>query len=163
MVTLRPSCTEDEAFFYQVYASTRAAEMAMTGWADAEQTAFLQMQFAAQRHHYLRHYPAATYHVIVCDGEDIGRLVVEQTVDDILLMDIALLLAYRNAGIGTYLIRCLQAEAAVSNKLLRLHVDIHNPALRLYQRLGFQKIAESSFYWEMVWQANASDASSTSL
>jgi ribosomal protein S18 acetylase RimI-like enzyme len=44
------------------------------------------------------------------------------------------------------LVRALQAEAAASRKPLRIHVERFNPALRLYERLGFKQIADRGVY-----------------
>jgi ribosomal protein S18 acetylase RimI-like enzyme len=132
-----------------VYASTRADEMAITGWTAAQQEAFLQMQFHAQRQYYLQEYPSAEYHVIQRDGVDIGRQIVNRTNSEILLMDIALLPEYRNGGIGTALIQDLMAEAEQAGQPLRLHVEFFNPALRLYERLGFTRTGEMGVYFEM--------------
>ncbi len=41
---------------------------------------------------------------------------------------------------------------------VRLHVETFNRALRLYERLGFRPIAESSIYLEMEWNAPSQDA-----
>jgi ribosomal protein S18 acetylase RimI-like enzyme len=151
-ITLRPRGVEDEDFSYQVYASTREDEMALVDWSPAQKSAFLQMQFHAQRQSYQMHFPEATYQVILRDETSVGRLILNRTVDAISLMDIALLPAYRNAGIGTHLIQTLQAEARSAGKAVRLHVEPYNPALRLYTRLGFRIVAESDFYLEMEWR-----------
>jgi ribosomal protein S18 acetylase RimI-like enzyme len=152
LVALRPVQPEDAAFLYEVYASTRADEMAITGWTAAQQEAFLQMQFKAQRQYYLHEYPSAEYHVIQRDGVDIGRQIVNRTDGEILLMDIALLSEHRNGGIGTTLIRDLMAEAEQTDRPLRLHVEFFNRAVRLYERLGFSKIGDVSVYFEMEWR-----------
>jgi ribosomal protein S18 acetylase RimI-like enzyme len=135
-----------------VYASTRADEMALTGWTRAQQEAFLQMQFNAQRQYYLQEYPTAEYHILQRDGVDIGRLIVNRADGEILLMDIALLPEHRSGGIGTALIQDLMAEAAQAGKPMRLHVEFFNRALRLYERLGFSKIGEIGVYYEMEWR-----------
>ena len=152
VITLRPASDEDDALLYEIYASTRAEEVAAVDWPVAQKTAFLQMQFAAQRQHYLAHYPAATCAIVQLDGLDIGRLILDRTADEILLMDIALLPVYRNCGIGAHLIAALQTEAQSTGKSMRLHVHNFSPAIRLYQRLGFTLIAEKGFYWEMTWR-----------
>ena len=66
-------------------------------------------------------------------------------------MDIALLPAYRNAGIGSALLHALMAEAAQAGKPVRIHVEKQNPALRLYTRLGFVPIADRGVYWFLEW------------
>ena len=69
------------------------------------------------------------------------------------------------------MLRGLQSEAAAAGKprasrfrlrqgyggqtagrLLRIHVERFNPALRLYERLGFHPIADRGVYLFMEWQ-----------
>jgi len=69
-------------------------------------------------------------------------------------MDIALLPAHRNIGIGTKLIRELQEEARGAGKTLSIHVEQFNPALRLYERLGFKKVREFGLYYLMEWNVD---------
>ena len=104
-VTLRSVRAEDVTFMLGLYASTRADEMALTGWTVEQQDTFLQMQFNAQRQYYHEQFPAAEYHIIQRARVDIGRLIIYRAAGEMLLMDIALLPEYRNSGIGTQLIR----------------------------------------------------------
>ena len=154
-VTLRPARPIDQSFLQAVYASTRVEEMTLVDWPSEQKTAFLQMQFNAQAEHYRAYYPSATYQIILRDDLPMGRLIVNRSPHEILLMDIALLPEYRNTGIGTGLIRELQDESMRSGRALHLHVEIFNPALRLYQRLGFRSIGESGIYLEMEWNGPA--------
>ncbi len=150
---LRPLEPDDEAFSYRVYTSTRAEEMAQVPWSAAQQEAFLRMQYDAQRQHYLREYPGATWQVIECDGEPAGRLIVDRSEAELLLMDIALLPGWRGRGIGTTLVTALQAEAGAAGKPMHLHVEFFNPAWRLYERLGFGVLECSGIYCELEWRA----------
>jgi len=150
-VALRPATSDDEPFLARVYAATRAAELANVSWTDEEKAAFVQMQFAAQSQYYREHYPDTSFDVIVLDGQPVGRLYVARWSDEIRIVDIALLPAYCNRGLGTTLVRALQAEAAASRKPLRIHVERFNPALRLYERLGFSPIADRGVYLFMAW------------
>lgn len=148
---LRPVVTGDEDLLYRIYASTRMDEMASVNWTEAQKEEFLQMQFNAQTIHYRNHYPNAEYQIIQCeDGLPAGRLIVDRSGGSILLMDIALLPEFRNAGIGTILLKELLAEAAHKSQPVILHVEAFNPALRLYKRLGFIKTGENGIYHEMV-------------
>ncbi len=149
--TLRPAQPQDDSFLLDVYASTRAEEMAIVPWTDEQKQAFLQMQFNAQRESYRMQNPGAEFQVILQDEVPIGRLIVARKADEIELMDIALLPAYRGTGIGTALVRALQTEAAQAGKRVRLYVESFNPAHWLYERLGFVKVGEVTFYDEMEW------------
>ena len=151
-ISLRPFRSEDESLWYEIYASTRADEMALVDWSADQQQSFLQMQYNAQRAYYQMQFPEAQYSVIERAGEQIGRLIVDRAPDRILLIDIALLPEQREQGIGTSLIRDLMIEAEQTSKPLRLHVEFFNRALRLYERLGFSKIGEVGVYFEMEWR-----------
>jgi ribosomal protein S18 acetylase RimI-like enzyme len=146
---------DDQDFLFQVYASTRAEEMALVNWDAAQQHAFLQMQFNAQTQHYRIQYPHAEYSIILRDQAAIGRLIVNRADDEIMLMDIALLPEYRNVGLGTALICDFMDEARSTRKPLRLHVETYNPAQRLYERLGFVNTSETGIYRAMEWTAES--------
>jgi ribosomal protein S18 acetylase RimI-like enzyme len=151
-VELRPAQPEDEPFLFRVYASTRADEMAAWGWNAAQQEAFLRMQFNAQRLTYRAQFPEADHRIILAGGQPVGRILVERTGQRILLVDIALLADYRHAGIGTALIRDLQAEAAQADLPVDLYVLKTNPAAaRLYERLGFSATDDDGIYLQMKW------------
>jgi ribosomal protein S18 acetylase RimI-like enzyme len=148
---LRPATSDDDAFSFQVYASTRADEMAAVPWTDEQKHAFLEMQFNAQRASYLQNRPQAEWLIVVRDEQPIGRMIVDRSADAICLMDIALLPEHRNAGIGSKFIKELMDEAEASGKKMTLHVESYNPAFRLYTRFGFKEVREEGFYLAMEW------------
>jgi len=154
-VTVRPVEAADEAFLYQVYASTREEELAVLDWDAAQKDAFLRMQFAAQHHHYREHYPDAAFQVILADDRPAGRLYVDRWPGEIRIVDIALLPQFRNSGIGTLLLQDLLAEAQLAGKPVSIHVERFNPARRLYERLGFLTIADEGVYLLMEWSPGA--------
>jgi GNAT superfamily N-acetyltransferase len=75
--------------------------------------------------------------------------------EEIRIVDIALLPDSCNRGIGTALLRELQAEAQASGKPLRIHVERFNPALKLYERLGFREIEDKGVYLFLEWRDTA--------
>ncbi len=153
-ITFRPIRPEDKAFLYQVYASTREDELAHVPWDEEEKEAFLKMQFDAQHQYYQGQFPEAEFRIILRDGRPIGRLYVDRRQDEIRLIDIALLPGERGGGIGTLLLEDLLAEAAQVGKPVRIHVERFNPALRLYERLGFSRIGDQGVYHLMEWSPN---------
>ncbi len=154
-VSLRPVQADDAAFLYELYAATRAAELAQWGWDAAQQDAFLRLQFRAHEQHYARALPHADQQIVLRDGAPVGRLIVARNDRDLMLADIALLPAARNAGLGTHLVTAVLAEAAAAGRPVRLHVAVGNPALRLYQRLGFVILAENGTHYFMEKPAPA--------
>ncbi len=147
-VALRPAGPDDEPLLFRVYASGREEELAVTGWNEAQKLAFLEMQYRAQSASY-RANLNAWYDVIVVDGRDAGRVLVNRTESEVSVADIGLLPEYRNRGIGGALMRGVLDEAARARLPVRLYVEQFNPALRLYQRLGFLPIGEHGIYVHM--------------
>ena len=147
---LRPTTPADRAFLLEVYASTRAEELAPVPWSDEQKAAFLEQQFSAQDHHYKTHYDNTAYDVIVVDGEDVGRLYVGRWSEEIRIVDIALLPQHRGRGIATALLADLIAEAEAASKPLTIHVERTNPAIAFYERLGFRLTEDRGVYLFMT-------------
>jgi len=160
-VMLRPAREDDASFLLRVYASTRVEELAQVDWSEAQKDAFLRQQFEAQTQHYREHFDGARFDVIECDDEAAGRIIVWRSRDEIRLVDIALLPAFRGRGVGEGLLRAILAEAAERGLPVHIHVERANPALRLYARLGFIPIAEQGFYLQLEWRAGATAQANT--
>jgi ribosomal protein S18 acetylase RimI-like enzyme len=152
-LSLRPEGAEDVPFLHELYALTRAEEMAALPWDRARKDAFLRMQFDAQTLHYHRAYPQAAFQIVLVNGHPAGRLYVHRGDDEIGLIDVALLPEYRRRGIGGELLLALLAEARRLGRRVTLYVERHNPALRLYERLGFRQLADEGIYLFMEWRA----------
>lgn len=144
-MNLRDATTEDEGFLRQVYACTRAEEMAMVPWTDEQREAFLRFQFDAQDSYYRSQFPDASYQIILSDEVAVGRLYVYRNPTDIRILDITILPEHRAAGLGASLIRDLQAEAEQSNKPLTIWVENFNRSQSLFKRLGFSIIQEEGY------------------
>lgn len=155
-LSLRPITGEDDAFLARVYASSRADELAVTGWPEELKADFCRRQFDAQSAYYAENYPGAAFQIIEQDGWPIGRLYVARWEKEIRIVDITLLPEFRGSGSGTKLLRELQAEARIAGKSLTIHVERFNRALGLYQRLGFQQIEDKGVYLLMKWEEEAS-------
>jgi ribosomal protein S18 acetylase RimI-like enzyme len=151
-VVLRAAADDDRELLLAVYASTRAEELDQVAWAPGAREAFLEMQFAAQDHEYRRHNPDGSFDVVEVDGVPVGRLYVDRRPGELRIVDVALLPAHRGAGIGTRLVERLQAIAAAEGRLVSIHVEVHNPAARLYARLGFSVAEELGVYRRMEWR-----------
>jgi ribosomal protein S18 acetylase RimI-like enzyme len=151
-VALRPAVPGDEAFLYELYCSTRAGEIAAFGWDQAQQDAFLQLQFRGLQRHYQVQQLDVDSRIILQEGRPIGQLIVMRSATEIRLADIELLPQYRGAGIGTALIQSLLAESTESGRPVTLHVEKHSRAVPLYQRLGFLITSDIGFHYKMEWQ-----------
>ncbi len=146
VVALRPVEPGDEELLFRVYASARAQELAIVPWDDAQKEAFLRAQFDAQDRWYREHYTGASYEVVLIDGEPCGRLYLYRGAAEIRIVEVAVLSEHRSNGVGTSLLHDLLAEADAAGKLVTIHVERFNPALRLYERLGFSVAEDKGVY-----------------
>lgn len=152
---LRPVLDEDEALLLELYASTRADELAFVPWDVTQKQAFVQMQFSAQQKHYMTYYPHATHEMILVEGQPVGRLYVDRREMEIRILDVTLLPQARGHGIGMQILLDLMKEAAQVNKFVSIYVESFNRSLGLFQRLGFVKTEENGALWLMKWRAGS--------
>lgn len=142
----------DRAFLARLYASTRMEELAPLPWSEDQKLEFLRAQFEAQDQHYREHYADTVRRLIRIDGANAGRLYVEHRECELRIVDIALLPEYRGRGAGGTLLRQVLDEARVAGKAVRIHVEKNNPAYRLYQRLGFNRLEDKGVYDLLEWR-----------
>jgi ribosomal protein S18 acetylase RimI-like enzyme len=148
-IGLRPVSERDVPLLREIYCSTREAELAQLDWTAAEKQEFLNSQFDLQHHYYQLHFPEAEFYVVTHFDQDIGRLYLDPHGEDFRLIDIALLAAWRNQGIGSGIVRGIIASANECRKPIVLHVEANNPVLSLYRRLGFQTLANNGVYTKL--------------
>jgi len=116
-----------------------------------EKQAFLEMQFDAQHTFYQEQFFQAKFQIALLNRKATGLLYVERRADEIRIIDMALLTAYRRQGIGSALFEDIFAQGEQAGLPVRIHVEHFNPALGLYQRLGFKKIGDTGVYFLMEW------------
>ena len=146
-ISYRVMTDDDLPFVAALYATTRAEEVASTGWPPEMQAAFLDQQHRAQHGYYRVAYPDGEWLLIERNGVPIGRLYLAEQDGTVLLVDISLLPAERGTGLGTAILNDLLAG---ETRPVELHVERFNPALRLYQRLGFEEAEDNAIYLRMI-------------
>jgi len=94
---------------------------------------------------------------IICLGsQEIGWLQVRDAGDPIHIGQLHLVEQHRNCGIGGKLIADILARAEHSARRVELNVIRGNPALHLYERLGFRRVGEDAEKLHMCWEAGSS-------
>ena len=146
-ITLRPITPEDVPFLLQVYARSRAPELAQLPWDDAQKQAFLAAQFQAQHQHYQTEYPEASYDVILHDEVPVGRLYVDRRSDEIRILDLAVLPALEEE-----VLRMVLDEATTARKSVKMYVEVYKTAfLTLLHDLGFGQEEDHGVSYFMRW------------
>jgi len=148
-VTLREETAADKDFLADLYASTREEELRPVTWSDAQKRAFLREQFELQWAHYRQHYEGAEWLIVLREAAPIGRLYLKTGSVEVRLMDVALVRAQRRQGIGTALMRSIRRYADGLGMPVSLHVEPFNPAIGLYERLGFATVETRGIYCYM--------------
>ena len=151
-VTLREAQPDDEQFLLQVFACTRADEMAQVHWTDEQKAAFLQMQCNAQHSYYREQYPNADFRVILRNGEPVGRLYLNREPELFKILDITVLPEFRNNGIGTSLIQDILSEAAEKKSKVQIYVETFNPSVELFKTRGFSVLEEQGINYLLEWR-----------
>lgn len=152
-VTLRARTLDDEAFLRDVYVAYRWAELEAIGWPEAQRLAFLHQQHQLQDLHYRTHYDGMGWGIIEVAGARAGRLYLLQRGGELRIIDIALMPEYRGIGIGGELLAAIQRHATIADAtLVSIHVETNNPALRLYERLGFIHAEQRGIYQLLTWK-----------
>jgi ribosomal protein S18 acetylase RimI-like enzyme len=95
--------------------------------------------------------------IITVDGVDAGWIQQRADSGEIFLGSIYVVPTMQGKGIGTHVLRSLLASAKDQSKVLTLAVMKINPAIRLYERLGFRitHADEYKFYMRADPQAGA--------
>lgn len=151
--TLRPVSSSDEPFLVELYASTRAEEMALVPWSGEQKQAFLQMQFEAQDRCYRERYPNASFDLIKLNDSPVGRLYVAELSDEIRIIDLTFLPAHFDPQLFEALIEEILQKAERIGKSVRIHLENYNPQTEIFVRLGFRKIGEHGIYF--LWQRDS--------
>lgn len=159
---LRRLQLDDLTGLRELYASTRADELAVVPWTHEAKRAFLDQQFDLQHRHYLSHFTTARFLAIEHRSIGlVGRLYLQCSAPRHLLIDICLLPSHRQHGIGSALVRQCQSHAATLGHGMALHVQSGNlDAQRLYRRLGFRNAEQAGSHWRMVWPDDDEPAAS---
>jgi GNAT superfamily N-acetyltransferase len=160
-IAVRPETAGDMDFSASLYALTRAAELSAVDWPDATKHLFCRQQFDAQHAHYRQHYPRAQLLIVELDALPVGRVYFEQTTAELRLMEITLITAARNHGIGSVIGAALLHQAHAAGMPMGLHVEPFNPARRLYARQGFREVETRGLYLYMVCEPPGDSASAS--
>lgn len=147
-VTLRPEDPDSDAeFVKRVIIETLAVELGAAAWPEPLRGQLLTMQYETRRQG-ARAREAGESKVIEANGEGAGWLFFARLEDELHLSEIMVLPEFRGRGIGAEAVR--QVMALAEGKPVGLFVNVLNVgAIKLYERLGFQRIGGTEVQHEM--------------
>jgi ribosomal protein S18 acetylase RimI-like enzyme len=146
-IQLRAVTPGDEGFLAELYATTRADELAGTGWTAEQKDAFCTSQFRLQQAGYAREFSPEGHRLILRDGSPVGRIWTHERTDHVLLVDIAILPEHRSAGIGGAVLGDVVADVERRGLGMRTTSRRTNTrAHEFYRRLGFRKVGGDDMF-----------------
>ena len=153
-VSLRPEdWSDDQSFLIELFHSVAESELGFLHIEPAQRRKIVLEQLLIQRTHWAAAFPQCWKTIILVDHQPAGRFYVNQHASSMRVVELSLLPEYRQQGIGTQLIKQIQAEATRLSIPLRLKVLIGNEARNFYQRLGFSEIRRVEMHAELEWRA----------
>jgi ribosomal protein S18 acetylase RimI-like enzyme len=152
-LTLQPATKEDREESLQLFLDCRLSDDDVQAMPAELRVDYVCAEFDRRHQSYRLDFPGVLSYFILIDGDIAGRLYLQEGLDNLFVVDIALRPEWRNQGWGSRLLTNLEKTARKLHKSLRLHVQKSNHgAYRLYKKLGFQVIDEAGDEaWLMDW------------
>jgi len=134
-LTFRPATAADIEYARSLYFETmRWIIERLFGWDEAVEDEKFAKQFVLDE-----------TRIIAAGGADVGWLQVSVRKDCVFLGQLYIDPEHQRRGLGTQAIRMVIAQADTLGLPVRLGVVRFNPALELYERLGFRTVGEDQY------------------
>ena len=142
-IQLRAALPPDVDFAKALYFTTMRANIeSLFGWDERRQEESFVGWFDLQQ-----------AQIIVADGCDVGWLQTRWTATEVFLGSLYVKPEMQGRGIGSYVLNDVIAQCRDSAMELTLAVMKINPAIRLYERLGFRVTHEDQYKFYMRFEA----------
>lgn len=151
-ISRRRQTNDDDALLRALFAESRD-DLALLP------PVLIDMQVRAQGADYAARFPGARHEIVMADGVDAGRLLVDFGRDIVRVVDVTVVKARRGQGIASATLRDVIAEAGPRPVVLTVWTA-NAGARRLYQRLGFALVGvDAGEYVEMRHEATTQKGS----
>lgn len=139
-VELRPATRDDDVFVRRLLAETITLEMGASDWPEPLKQQLIPQQVAVRHASAAGAFPRGESRILQLDGQGAGWLYFARLESELRLVEVVIENRLRGRGIGTAAVRHVIETA--NGLPVRLHVRVSNTgARRLYERLGFRRIA----------------------
>lgn len=146
---VRPANASDEPFLRELFVHSRGDLQLLP---DGLREQLVDLQYPAQCAQYEGDHPLAQ-HLVLIDpaGAPVGRLVVDDSGDDLHLVDLTVMAEHRRRGIGTAAVgHALDLAAARGTRCTLAVWSANQPARALYERSGFVYLSAGDGYLHMA-------------
>lgn len=140
LVTCQPSIRA-------IWCQTNALSLGLTY--EGQILDLMLLQFSAKMTQYNAQYLNLQQQVAYFHEQPAGYVMWSLEIDELVLVDIAVLTAFQGKGIATALLQQCIEIANLNNKPIRLTVTRSNSAISLYQGLGFKIVSSNDVHHQM--------------
>jgi N-acetylglutamate synthase-like GNAT family acetyltransferase len=141
-ISFRPVKEQDYNFLYKLHVATMKDYVRDTwGWDEK----FQQDMFK-------KNFNPIELEIITFKKKDIGVISIEDRQEDVLLRSIEIAPEHQKKGLGTHIVQAVLNNAARKSKPVFLYVLKVNPAQKFYERLGFERVSETTTHFVMKAQ-----------
>ncbi len=138
-IDLRPVCPADDELIARLFAESRPDLDLLPADLRGE---LLDLQQRAQHAEHAAAYPGATHDIVVANGVDVGRIILDVSIAETRVVDLVVARDHRRRGIATAVLADVLAQADDSACPVVLSVwPTNHPAIDLYTGLGFETVA----------------------
>ena len=145
---LREERDADEPVFCSIFVANRRAPMDAAGFDDQTVERLVQHQFDLQRVGYRYTYPLAQTEAIVVDDQIVGRLITDDSGEQVVLVDVMVDPAHQRRGIGTHTL--LEFIGRHRGRSIGLRVNHGSAAEAWYRRHGFEQVGADDLQAHLV-------------
>lgn len=140
LISYRPATAADFDYLWALHSeSLRESIDRVYGWEDEWQANYFQERF-----------DPPTRQIILYDQKPAGALGLEWQEKALYIAYIAISQDYRGQGLGSTIIKAIIRRGSEAGLPVTLNVLRGNPAKKLYERLGFEVIAEEETRFLMI-------------
>ena len=156
-VVCTPAGPDDTAALLDLFFRVRGHDLGAAAWPEAIRDTTLRIQFEAQRQGHFERWPSAATLFLLRGAERAGWITIDRSARAIHVVDVAVVPELRGHGLGTSVLRALQAEASRDGRSITLNVLRSNlAAMRLYSRLGFEAAGADDMNLQLEWRPASS-------
>lgn len=140
----RQGAISDKEWLYKLYCSTMRTYIEQTwGWDEGYQKNCLETNL----------YPTK-FRIVIVNNNDVGAYLINQENNYYWLEMLLISKKMQGKGLGTAIIKTIQAQTENDRKPLKLSVLKVNPAKKFYSRLGFCVYDQDESFFKMKWTYN---------
>jgi ribosomal protein S18 acetylase RimI-like enzyme len=143
-VARRTATATDIPFLRSLFAD---AHLELTVLPTDTRYVLIDMRFRAERRQHALNHPRAAHEILVVNGTDVGRVLVDRTAETIHVVDISVGLGHRREGIAAEVLDEIVSDADRDTRPVQVTVWAGNTAAtELLAAAGFESVADEGGY-----------------